>query len=280
MLLVSLLVALFICQPCFVLGRSHSSQVSKKIKKYTPRIKPPINYTEAVQFLTALNGAFQENGLSVLSQEEIQNLPQKISYCSSRKPLSVLRGCFAALMKTMITKNPNVDSKKYRISLSTLPPFQEFLVQYTVPLAQKVQEKINTGTKIDFNQVEAGLYEIIREKVSSGSITSTFQAIFPKEKVDFTEIRQLSQRHELITPQFSWSPSGFVYALINCNKNQEGIRRIRNLPIKGSLFTRWIILSLKEVVGCGYPFKHFSEKSVQYDTLHTLFSLVYANESS
>jgi hypothetical protein len=278
MLFPFLLIALFICQPSFAPTPPPSCHVAKKAKKQPPkRNPPPIKDTEEIQFLTLLNDAFQKNGLNVLSQEEIQDLSQKIPRYSQ---LSILKSSFAALIKRMIIKNPDVAPKKFQISPPNLPPFQRFLVQYTVPLVQIVQEKIHRGNKIDSEKVEYDLYGIIRKNASIRLINSTFRSLFPQEKIDFTEIRQLCQQRELTTPFFSWSPPEFVYAVIYDNNNAEGIRRIRNLPTKGSLCTRWIILSLKEVVGSGYFLTFFSKESVRYDTLHSVFSLLYQKESS
>jgi len=280
MLFPSLLVALFICQPSFTLEPPSSCHIAKKAKKHAPKIKSShINNPEAIQFLTLLNEAFQKNGLNILLQEEIQDLSQKIPRCSQ---LFILETSFAIFMEKMITKNPDIAPKRYRISLPNLPPFQQFLIQYTVPLAQRVQEKICRGDAINTKKVEYELSSIIEDSASIRLINSTFRSIFPKERIDFNEIRQMCQQRKLFVPFFSWSPPEFVYALIYNNNNPRRIRRIRNLLTEGSLFTKWIILSLKSVVGSGYIYspRFFSKRSVRHDTLYSIFSLLHKEENS
>jgi hypothetical protein len=174
-------------------------------------------------------------------------------------------------MGRIFEKNPIIFLGKYRISLPNLPPFQKFFAQNIISLAEEVLKRIDSNRTVVLKYFNVYLDQAIERNVSEKYITDTFQLLFPYEQINFTEIKKLCRNNKLKIPHSSKEPSEFVFDLIlNNGTNPE---RIKNLPIKGSLFTRWIVLSLRKVVGGDYLFKFVSKKSVLETTLSKLLTL-------
>jgi len=141
-------------------------------------------------------------------------------------------------------------------------------------LAQKAQGDIDDDEEIDFVGVSVDLEMVVEKLASAETVLSTYQSLFPEEPIDFTEVCALCQRHDLDTPTHPTDPAEFVYRTAKLNTNKDEMRRIRRLSTNHSLFTKWMVISLKEALSDDASDK----EEVRRCLLFTLFSLLYDSQ--
>jgi len=282
MLFLSLVVALFVCQPSFAEQVQPSSYVAKRAKKQVSKKATAPIEAESIQFLTLLNEAFRQNGLDVFSEKKIQGLPQEVlkknynyKYDPWNKRFLLLKDSFITFMEKMFIKNSIILPEQYQVSLPNLPPFQNFLVQHIVRLAQDVRGTLEENRKIDFISVLVDFELMLEYEFYPESIMYTYQSLFPEEQVDFTEICSLCQHNGLDVPTHYRGPIEFLYDFVKLNTSKDEIKTIKELPTnRCSLFTKWLILSLKEALSYDNP----DQGDIRCYSLLALFSLLYEKE--